>query len=131
MRARRLLLTLAGLLSIVWAARGDPSASGDAQASPQEASAAPPVTVHIATTACGADAAEDAIPLLKSIAIHASERNKYVVHVFMSNGTEFPYIKVRWTGSTPCVLRPRCSPAKSSPEGEADSRPTRLLRAHA
>lgn len=58
--------------------------------------AASSVTVHIATTACGQQAAEDVIALLKSIAIHANPANKYFVYVFMSNHTEFPFVQVSW-----------------------------------
>lgn len=60
-----------------------------------EGTTTPAVTIHIATTACGAEAAEDVIPLLKSIAIHASPENYYQIHVFMNNHTEFPFIQAR------------------------------------
>lgn len=68
-------------------------AVGDGMPPPANSSA-PPRTVHIATTACGAEAAEGVIVLLKSIAIHADPANMYFVHVFMSNHTEFPFIQV-------------------------------------
>lgn len=65
-----------------------------------------PPTIHIATTACGPEAAEEVVPLLKSIAIHASPANRYVVHIFMGNETEFPYVQVWMTTQGDCLLSP-------------------------
>lgn len=84
--------------------------------------AAEPATVHISTTACGEEAAEEVIPLLKTIAIHANPKNKYFVHVFMNNHTEFPLIKARLLWGLPlfllilCLISPpACPPALLSP----------------
>ena len=85
MRARALLL--AALLAVCVQL-----SLGDGASQPADVTGAAgtgQVTVHIATTACGAQAADDVIPLLKSIAIHADPANKYFVYVFMNNNTEF------------------------------------------
>lgn len=79
------------LLVVLAAAWLQLALADDAQ---RPAGAAAGQSVHIVTTACGAEAAEDIIVLLKSCALHADPANKYFIHVFMSNHTEFPFIQV-------------------------------------